>query len=105
MAILLECGAFFLDHFPEMKFFTRPVVATSESAVLDPHLKSAELRLVQVEKELEQLEEAFNKTFRAIANHDEFRRRLVSEQACITARRSVLLEERARLLKSLGRIH
>ena len=78
----------------------------SKSAVQEP--PQAEdpnaLRLVEVEKEREQVEEAFNESFHAIANHHEFGKRLVSEQATITARRAALLEERWNLLRILGRV-
>jgi hypothetical protein len=78
---------------------------TKSAAVeVEPVVHATELRLLEVEKEREQIEEAFDATFRAIGDHDEFRKKLVSEQARVTARRAALFEERASLLKVLGRI-
>jgi hypothetical protein len=84
--------------------FTRSLPAEVETIPRDSHLKSAELRLVQVRKECELAERQFNETFEALSNHDAFRIRLVSAQARAADRRTALLEERARLLKELGSI-
>jgi hypothetical protein len=86
-----------------VSWFSKSVAAV-ETIPHDSHLRWDEQRLLDVEKEREQVEQAFNETFRVIAEHDEFRKRLVSEQARITARRAALFEERANLLRVLGRI-
>jgi hypothetical protein len=79
-----------------------PFTATDEKETAPQAGNANELRLVEVQKECEQIEEAFNESFRALAEHDAFRVRLASEQARIAARRAALLEERATLRKVLG---
>jgi hypothetical protein len=83
------------------------MILFKQSAVQEPPPAgnaSQELRLLELEKEREQVEEAFNESFRALVENETHRVRLAGEQARITARRASLLLERAALLKTLGRI-
>ena len=83
-----------------MGYFTRPI----EAVETVPHGKPAEHRLAEIQRECEAVEKAFNETFRALAEHDAHRMRLVTEQSRVAARRTALFSERIALFKELGKI-
>ena len=89
-----------------MNWFGKSAVAVEpeiESVTRDSHLEWDELRLLEVEKEIEAADQKFDDSFAAIREHQKFGERLASAQAHAAQARAALYQERARLLKVLGR--
>jgi 3-hydroxy-3-methylglutaryl CoA synthase len=80
------------------------IVPVASTVIDDSLLRSAERELFEVELSRAAAEVAFNDAFAALEAHDAFRKRLVVAQDRARTRRAHLLEERAYLLKILGRV-
>lgn len=76
----------------------------ASTLIQDSLLRAAELRLFEIDRERETAEQQFDDACHALQSHDAFRKRLVVSQDRARVRRAQLLEERAEILKVLGRI-
>jgi hypothetical protein len=80
------------------------VLIMAVTTIDDLRIQDAELRLFEVEREREAAEQQFSDADRALKDHDRYRARLVSAHACARTRFAQLHEERAGLMRVLGKI-
>ena len=79
-------------------FIMWPFSQTADAA------ETGESPFVQIERECEQAEKEFNETFKALADHDAERVRLVLAQERAAERRNLLWRKRAEQMRVDGKI-